>query len=192
MADSTYEYLPKQHLMLGGLTDQYRKMYEKAMEVVEKYLFFRPRIEDGTEILISGDVRVQGSEPILEPKGQHLTCFTGGMIGIGAKIFNRPDDVKVARRLVDGCIWAYDRMPSGLMPEVFHAVPCHQGVVPAEKDACEWNQTQYDQLVLDMYYSGRDASGNANSLSDKAQVIMRDSGLQKGFTSIQDTRYILR
>lgn len=191
MADSTYEYLPKQYLMLGGLNDQYRKMYEKAMNVIERYLFFRPRIPDGSDILISGDVRVKGKEPILEPKGQHLACFTGGMVGIGAKVFDRPDDVKIARQLVDGCIWAYNNMPSGLMPEIFHAVPCHQGVMFDGKDACEWNQTEYEQLLVDMYYSGTNVD-SGNHISEKAQVIMRDGGLQKGFTSIGDHRYILR
>lgn len=191
MADSMYEYLPKQHLMLGGLTDQYRRMYERALDLVEKYLFFRPRIADGGDVLISGDVRVRGTDPILEPKGQHLTCFTGGMVGIGAKVFNRPDDVEIARQLVDGCIWAYDNMPSGLMPEIFHAVPCHQGVLSDGKDACKWNESEYEQLVVDMYNSGTNVD-SSNPLSEQAQVILRDGGLQKGFTSIGDHRYILR
>lgn len=28
---------------------------------------------------------------------------------MGAKVFNRPDELVVARKLVDGCIWAYER-----------------------------------------------------------------------------------
>jgi mannosyl-oligosaccharide alpha-1,2-mannosidase len=54
MADSTFEYLPKQHLLLGGRTEVYGRMYEKAMEVAEKYLFYTPLTENGGDILLSG------------------------------------------------------------------------------------------------------------------------------------------
>ena len=108
MADSTFEYLPKEHLMLGGRTEIYGRMYEKAMEVAENYIFYRPLTEDDDDILLSGNAKaVEDSEiPQTEPQGQHLACYTAGMLGIGAKIFDRPGDLDVARRLLNGCLWA--------------------------------------------------------------------------------------
>ncbi|KAL9112531.1 MAG: hypothetical protein Q9227_003102 [Pyrenula ochraceoflavens] len=192
MADSTYEYLPKQHLLLGGVTDQYQKIYEKAMNVVKKWVLFRPRIESGDKILLSGDVRIDDSgKPILEPKMQHLACFLGGMVGIGAKVFQQSQDLEIARHLVEGCIWAYKSMPTGLMPEVFHAVPCHQGVEPPEAENCEWSQGAYYELVLDMYYSGKERDPKLN-LEERSQQIIKENQLKPGFTKIGDPRYILR
>src|SRR5690625_4350810 len=103
--------------MLGGQSAQYRKMYEDSMETAKKYLLFRPATVDADDILISGSVRASGGmkKPVLNPGGQHLTCFVGGMVGIGAKIFNRPEEVSVARKLTDGCIWAYENTPTGVM-----------------------------------------------------------------------------
>ena len=94
MTDSLYEYLPKQHLLLGGVTDQYRKMYEKAIEPAKKYLFFRAMIPHDQHILVPGNARIStGGSIKLEPDGQHLACFAGGMVGLGAKIFNRTDEL---------------------------------------------------------------------------------------------------
>ena len=192
MADSTYEYLPKQHLLLGAQTNQYREMYEKAMSAVKKWVFFRPRIDSDVNILLSGDVRVDDfGTPILEPKTQHLACFLGGMVGIGAKIFDHLEDIRTARQLVDGCIWAYNALPTGLMPELSHTVPCHQGLEPLAGENCEWSQGKYYELVLDMYYSGKHRDTKVD-MAEKAREVIKDSLLQPGFSSISDPRYILR
>lgn len=180
MTDSLYEYLPKQHLLLGGLSDQYRKLYEAAIEPAKKHLFFRPMIPQSQDILISGTVRTSTLGTIkLEPEGQHLACFTGGMVALGAQIFNRTGDLEVARKLVDGCIWAYDSMPTGVMPETFKAIPCH-----GEED-CAWSTDRWHAVVRKEYPE-----------DDKEDVDVRDiikaDGLQPGFSSIKDPRFLLR
>lgn len=39
MVDSLYEYLPKQHLLLGGATQQYQHMYERALAAMKSFAF---------------------------------------------------------------------------------------------------------------------------------------------------------
>lgn len=77
------------------------------------------------DILVSGLVGSDGNAaPILEPSCQHLVCFAGGMVAIAAKIFECPNDLPIARKLVDGCIWACQSMPTGIMAEVSPFIPC--------------------------------------------------------------------
>ena len=40
------------------------------------------------------------------------------MVGIGAKVFKQEQDLKLARRLMEGCLWGYEVMPQGIMPEM--------------------------------------------------------------------------
>ena len=192
MADSTFEYLPKQHLMLGGRTELYGRMYEKAMEVAENYIFYRPLTEDDDDILLSGNaVAVEDSEtPQTEPQGQHLACFTAGMLGMGAKIFDRPGDLDVARRLVNGCLWAYNSMPSGLMPELFHTVPCKVGSHPAKGDTCKWSKERWYKGIVDR--QGKNDATDGMSVDQQAEYWIKQKKLSPGFTDIGDPRYILR
>lgn len=175
MADSTYEYLPKQHLILAGVTDQYRRMYEKTVQPIKEHLLYRPMIKDKADILFSG-TRNGGN---LDHEAQHLTCFVGGMFGIGAKIFDRPEDLKIAEQLVDGCIWAYDAMATGLMPEIFRIVSCDS------LERCAWDEGKWMASVARM------AHLNVND-NQVIQKFIRDSGLPPGMTHVVDSKYILR
>lgn len=40
MADSAYEYLPKQHVLLGGSNDQNKKLYLNAIDLIKKNTSF--------------------------------------------------------------------------------------------------------------------------------------------------------
>ncbi|KAI9841002.1 MAG: hypothetical protein M1837_001077 [Sclerophora amabilis] len=138
LSDSAYEYLPKEFLMLGGAVDQHRDMYVKAIEPCKEHIFFRPMLPDGIDVLLSGSVRAHPEEEVqLDPEGQHLACFTGAMVDLAAKIFDRPQDEDTARKLVDGCIWAYNSTATGIMPESFRAVPCES------TSDCAWNETKW-------------------------------------------------
>ena len=94
MSDSLYEYFPKQFLILGGLVSQPKNLYENFIEVAKEHMFFRISNPQNKKILASGDIRITGDAPSfvpeLHPRGQHLTCFTGGMVGLASKIFKRP------------------------------------------------------------------------------------------------------
>uniref|UniRef100_A0A093VK55 alpha-1,2-Mannosidase n=1 Tax=Talaromyces marneffei PM1 TaxID=1077442 RepID=A0A093VK55_TALMA len=175
MADSTYEYLPKEHLMLGGSTNQYRRMYEKSIEPIKKNLLFRPMVKDNVDILFSGT----RNGNTLDYEGQHLTCFIGGMFAIGAKIFDRPEDLKTAEQLVDGCIWAYDAMPTSLMPEIFKMIPCE------DLDKCSWDEKKWLAAVA--------KTAHINALDDETiHKFIKDAGLPPGMTRVADGKYILR
>jgi len=55
---------------------------------------------------------------------EHLTCFIGGMIGMGAQIFGIDGDLELAKKLTDGCVWAYGATKTGIMPEGAIVLPC--------------------------------------------------------------------
>jgi len=56
-ADSTYEYFLKEHLLLGGVIDQYRSLYARSVDAASNFLFFRPLVEGDPEIMFSGKYR---------------------------------------------------------------------------------------------------------------------------------------
>ena len=182
MADSLYEYLPKQHMLLGGLTQQYKEMYELAMVTIKNYIFFRPLTPDNADILVPGSADVLEDTTVrIDPRGQHLGCFSGGMVGIGAKIFDRPEDISVARKLVDGCIWAYDNLPTRIMPELFHMARCENA------SSCVWDETKWHEAVA--YINSKD--GKRPDM-DRVDQIIKENRLPPGFSDISDRRYILR
>ncbi|KAI9754165.1 MAG: ASTRA complex subunit [Chaenotheca gracillima] len=178
MADSLYEYLPKQYMLLGGQMQQSRKMYESSIKPMKEHIFYRPMTKGNHDILLSGDVLVKrDGKPKLKPNSQHLGCFAGGMVGIGAKIFGRTDELDVARRLTDGCIWAYQNTVSGLMPETFTTIPCKS------KEACEWDESKWIKEVRKTHLYDVDAP---------SQQVLAEEALAPGFTSVEDKRYLLR
>ena len=172
MADSLYEYLPKEYMLLGGLQQDYRQMYEDAIRTAKQALFFRPMTPDNKDILISGIATVTDNGLILAPEGQHLACFAGGMVAIGSKIFEL-DDMDVARKLLDGCIWAYESTPSGIMPEGFSTVPCGR--------QCEWDEAKWKAEAVRLAHDKSDLT--------EEQV---DGKLPAGFTAIISNAYHLR
>lgn len=143
MADSLYEYLPKMYALLGGLDDSYRAMYVKAMDTAKAFLLFRPMVPDeDTDILFSGTVLSNGNGIIdLMPKSQHLTCFVGGMFAMGGKLFGIEEDLEIGARLARGCAWAYDVMPTGVMPEEFTLIPCRE----PNMARCDWEEARWDK-----------------------------------------------
>lgn len=183
MSDSLYEYLPKQYMMLGGLLDQPRKMYEICIEVAKKHLFFRPLNPKNEDLLISGELQVTGDgQAGLSSKGQHLGCFVGGMVGIGSKIFKRPDDLAIAKKLTNGCVWAYESQVTGIAPEIFTLIDC-------QPDDCEWSEEKWHAGIKKASVFG---TVEGQSLEDKIRGTIQESHLAPGFTNVQDKRYILR
>ncbi|KAK4224561.1 family 47 putative glycoside hydrolase [Podospora fimiseda] len=142
--DSTYEYFPKQYLLLGGLEPKYRTMHEKTVAGVKQYLLYRPMAEGDPDILFSAKAHSSdgtADKLTYEWEITHLTCFLGGMFGLGGKIFNSVEDVEIGKRLAEGCFWAYDVMPTGIMPEGSNVMPC--------KDAknCHFNLTAWYEAL---------------------------------------------
>jgi mannosyl-oligosaccharide alpha-1,2-mannosidase len=151
-------------------------MYEKFVEVAKKHLFFRPMTIGEEDILISGSVNIRPAyKPSFNPDLEHLTCFTGGMLAIAGKIFNRPNDLEDGKRLANGCVWAYRNTITGIMPERFSAVPC------PNRTACRWDEKAWYAAV------------DPNTDDEKAtQARINSLHLPPGFSHVQDKRYLLR
>ncbi|KAL4970751.1 glycoside hydrolase family 47 protein [Aspergillus stella-maris] len=186
MADSTYEYLPKEHLLLEGRTQQYQRMYESAIKPIKERLLFRPMTKDGKDILFSGNLYAptKHSRRTIEPQAEHLKCFLGGTIGIGAKVFSRNEDLSTARKLTDGCIWAYDIMPTGIMPEIMYFTPCDNA------DDCPWDEQKWYQGVR----SRPPQHANIAKTDAAAIALIKELKLEQlpGVTEVADARYNLR
>lgn len=165
-ADSLYEYLPKMHVILGGLEQQYKDMSLAFMEAADKHLFFRPMIPGDPDILISGNVGVLEGEKNLDPETEHLACFIGGLYALGGRLFNHPAYVETGAKLTRGCMHAYQAMPTGMGPERWNMIPC------PSRDKCAWDEELWVQ-------------------ERQKRPQWRDH-LPKGFTTAKDPRYILR
>ena len=187
MADSLYEYLPKQHLLLGGVSRQYRKLYESALEAAKTHLFFRPMLPNNKDILIPGNARYdEAAHAIrLDPQMQHLGCFAGGMVALAAKSFDREDDLPVARRLVDGCIWAYDSQVTGIMPEISQLLPCE------DPSNCTWDEAKWHDALLSRRPETEE-DVKVLSKAQRAHLIIEQERLQPGYTALGDFSYMLR
>lgn len=185
MADSLYEYFPKTYALLGGLDDMYQRLYEFSMATAVKHNIYRPMVPDNADILISGRASVYSKGINLIPEGQHLVCFAGGMFALGAQLFNMPEHMDIARKLVDGCIWTYKATPSGIMPEIFRMVPCKQKDDGKPlNEPCDWDEARYQEALL--------GSGNSRAHTDDARRLLERKKLPKGFTGLEDRQYLLR
>lgn len=167
-ADSLYEYLPKMHMLLGGLDPAYKEMAIASLDTAKDNLLFRPMVRNSPPVLFSGRVVVpfrNDSERDLTAEGEHLTCFTGGMFSLAGKLFSRDDYLDCGEQLTRGCAWAYESFPTGLMPERFQMKPCKT----KNLGPCEFDHEKDTEDALD-----------------------RDDNLPEGFTWVKDSRYILR
>lgn len=128
-------------------------------------------LPNNDDILFPGSLTVSSSSSDVtiyhDYQVQHLGCFTGGWVGISSKIFNDPSELRIARKLTDGCIWGYKANVNGIMPEIMHTVPC------ADSEHCKWNATKWRE--------------EAQSRQDVVE-----QGLPQGISKVDDKRYILR
>ncbi len=113
MADSYYEYLIKQHQLIGGATEQYKNLYAGSIDMAYKTMIAASRVVPGRDLLIFGTMYNKMFKPIVE----HLGCFTGGMLGLGARLLNRPADLIAGQAITDTCYWVGASTPAGVQPE---------------------------------------------------------------------------
>ncbi|KAF7547830.1 hypothetical protein G7Z17_g7460 [Cylindrodendrum hubeiense] len=199
MSDSLYEYLPKQYLLLGGQLEQPRTMYEQFLPVAKKHLFRKALTPWKEPILISGDYVITdlpGEKPTFTEvyRGQHLTCFAGGMVGMASRLFNQPQDLEVAIQLTEGCVWAYNATQTGLGPEVFNFVPCG-GLESSDPTACDWDEAKWLKAI---------ETQNPNEFTEPPmnkpegwkkptpQEVVDRHNIPKGMAMVGDPKYILR
>jgi mannosyl-oligosaccharide alpha-1,2-mannosidase len=176
MADSLYEYLPKMYALLGG-SEQYERMYSKAMAAAIKSSIYRPLLPDNADVVFSGSVNAdEPGKSSVKPEGQHLICFAGGMLALGGRLMPNGTHVELGRKLTDGCVWTYEASELGIMPETFTALPC-------TVTECVWSEEKWHQDVLK--HAGEDAAKGV-------ETVIAENRLRPGFSRIDDRRYILR
>lgn len=180
-SDSMYEYLPKMYALLGG-EEQYARMYRWAMNTATQYMLYSPMIpQSDHNILVAGTVRVQDGGYTVEPELQHLVCFVGGMLALGGKLLQNDSHVDLGRRVTNGCTWAYDSFPMGVMPEKCNLIPC-QGL---SQDPCPWDTRTWHEAITKDAFLTEDRGKDATTLIKKLS-------LPQGVSAIRDRKYHLR
>jgi len=123
MADSVYEYMLKIWIQGGKTEPMYRNMYDKAMDGMHHEL-----LQTSTP---SGLVYIADKNGgSMDHKMDHLVCFMGGLLALGA--YTDPAgldgpraqrDLRTAKALTYTCYQMYARMNTGISPEFiqFHA-----------------------------------------------------------------------
>ncbi|PTB69206.1 glycoside hydrolase family 47 protein [Trichoderma citrinoviride] len=201
--DSAYEYFPKEYLLLGGLESKYQKLYVDAVEAINEWLLYRPMTDGDWDILFPAKVSTSGNpsqDLVATFEVTHLTCFIGGMYGLGGKIFGREKDLETAKRLTDGCVWAYQSTVSGIMPEGSQVMAC------PTLEKCEFNETLWwekldgakdwrDKQVADdkdkaaagealkETASNHEAAGGSKAIHKRAAVLPPKSGADENVGS---------
>ena len=119
-------------------SEQYARMYTSAVDsAYENGIIHKVEVVPGSEnenLTIFGHISFKIYFPILE----HLACFAGGLLGMGAKLFDRGKDLVTAERVskyfnsryfretntrclsskfTSTCFWAYNSSETGLGPE---------------------------------------------------------------------------
>mmetsp|Transcript_229 Transcript_229/g.354 ORF Transcript_229/g.354 Transcript_229/m.354 type:complete len:1118 (-) Transcript_229:29-3382(-) len=116
MGDSFYEYLLKVWLQGGKKEDNYRRMYDKAMDGVHKYL-----VQEQPGVLTYIAEMNNGR---INRKMDHLSCFMGGTLALGA--YTNPDglnsdraqrDLRLGKALAYTCYQMYAQSNTGIAPE---------------------------------------------------------------------------
>jgi len=123
-------------------------MYRKTLEAANKYHFFRPKTPGNQDILFTGSIDASSGEPSLRAEIQHLGCFVGGMVGLGARINDSPQELATAIKLTQSCVWAYQNTASGIMPEIFSVDKC-----PSE-GSCDWTNQNAIELGHQYGFTG--------------------------------------
>ncbi|KAJ1949909.1 hypothetical protein FBU59_000934, partial [Linderina macrospora] len=111
--DSWYEYMLKQYLYGRQKHEQYKRMYIESIDAMKEKMI-RSSIYDSGMVYL-GDLDSTATN--FNPKLQHLTCFVPGMLALGSKSLNRPDDMDLAKKLMDTCFQMYNLTTTGLGPE---------------------------------------------------------------------------
>lgn len=186
--DSAYEYMVKAHQLLKGESSQYQNMYLRAVEPIKQQLLFKPMTDSHADILFAGTLKMYYRNTQFEfaPQMQHLSCFAGGMFALGSKLFSRPDDLHIAKELVNGCIWASNVTPTGVMPESFHAIPC------TNRGACDWDEHAWGLGMIQKNSFDEKPADRQLPMSERLQLKAERLRMPKGMTALSSREYKLR
>lgn len=126
--DSYYEYLLKQYLQTNNEEPIYWKMYKESVAGVKKHMVGKSKPNGLTFI---GELE-KGVNGPLSPKMDHLVCFYGGLLALGATngktlaearklpywTEDQESDFKLGEELTYSCYKMYEDVATGLSPEI--------------------------------------------------------------------------
>lgn len=114
LGDSFYEYLLKAWIQSGREDQEARQMFDDAMAAVLQHMLQTSK----GGLMYFSDMKFDR----LEHKMDHLGCFSGGLLGLGAtSLKNEMSEryMEVAKGITNTCHESYDRSPTKLGPESF-------------------------------------------------------------------------
>ncbi|NWX91960.1 MA1C1 mannosidase, partial [Nothoprocta pentlandii] len=114
LGDSFYEYLIKSWLMSDKKDSEAKRMYDDALEAIEKHLV--KKSAGGLTYI------AEWRGGILDHKMGHLACFSGGMIALGAEHAaeeKKQHYMDLAAEITNTCHESYARSDTKLGPEAF-------------------------------------------------------------------------
>ena len=185
--DSAYEYMPKTHQLLAGKTNMYQEMYARALGPIKEHLLFRPMTPKNADILFAGTVKIfRRNQNELYSQMQHLSCFAGGMVALASRLFSQPSDIDVARKLVDGCIWASNIAETGIMPDSFYAIEC------AHANDCTWDEHAWGMGMLQKNSFDEKPTDKQLPMDERLKLKAERLRIPKGMTALTSREYKLR
>lgn len=114
--DSYYEYLVKEHQLLGGVLPQYERMFTEAMDSAEQHLWKNVTVvphAPSLSVVVSSTGQGRSHVSL-----EHLACFSGGMMALGSRIVpDRRHYLNIARMTTETCYWGYNSSLTGLGAE---------------------------------------------------------------------------
>ncbi|WWC89685.1 uncharacterized protein L201_004610 [Kwoniella dendrophila CBS 6074] len=186
LADSYYEYLIKTYKLLGNneVAQIWKRVYEKSIDKAKQLLYKDITIVPGRELFTIG--KFDGGRMIDEL--EHLTCFAGAMLGLGAKLLDRPEDMVDAEKITTTCYWLSADTPTGLQPEVaewyneeydnldliYENITLNDGLIykpPISKEDLD----EYEKGELAIYGTHKDFNGILRWNIDGTEVLIRNS-----------------
>jgi len=117
MSDSCYEYMLKLWLQGGKTEPLYREMYDTSIQGMHDELV---SVSTPSGLVFLADK----NSGRMDYKMDHLVCFMGGLLALGAytdplglESDRAQRDLKTAKALTYTCYQMYARMPTGISPE---------------------------------------------------------------------------
>ncbi|KAJ1974181.1 hypothetical protein H4R34_004811 [Dimargaris verticillata] len=107
--DSFYEYLLKRYILTDRTEPMFKDMYIEAIEAMTKHLI-HPVIYHEDMVYV-GELGPMNDE---QTSFHTLACFVPGMLALGSKVLNRPDDLLLAEKMVNACVHVAKSSKSGL------------------------------------------------------------------------------
>lgn len=160
--DSYYEYLLKQYLQTNNKESIYWKMYKESVEGVKKHLVRKTR-PNGLSFIGELEKGIGGP---LSNKMDHLVCFYGGLLALGATNGlpleearklplwgeDQESDFKLGEELTYTCYRMYADVATGLSPEIAVFNTDEQATEDFKIKPTDRHNLQRPETVESLYY----------------------------------------